>query len=167
MGSRITQIASRSLSVAGWMAKQLSLLKADELLKFGFGQNRYAEFLGLVVFGAGVGADDDIVGFFADGATELAAMLQDKFGGFFAAAVFEGPGEDEGFPGEFLAFDFTFFGGGTDSRGVKFLDQLAVGRLAEKFDDALADLRANLGDFLQFLRLGFFQFFERAEIFSK
>src|SRR5258708_31933378 len=106
MGSRISQIASRSLSVAGWMAKQASLLKADELLKLGFGEDGYTEFFGFVVFAARVGADYDVVGFFADGAAELAAVLLHEFAGFFAATAFAGAGEDEGFAGLFLALDF-------------------------------------------------------------
>src|SRR6266481_927380 len=149
------------------MAKQLSLLKADELLKLGFGQNRHAKFLGFVVFGAGVGADDDVVGFFADGAAELAAMLLDEFAGFFAAAAFEGAGEDEGFSGEFLALDFAFLGGWADSSGLQLFDQLTIGGLAEEFDNGFADLRAYLGDFFQILGFGVRQFFQRTEILGE
>src|SRR4029077_1940680 len=129
--SRMAQIASRSLSVAGWMGKQLSLLQADELLKLGFGQNRHAQLLGLVVLGAGVGADYNVVGLFANGAAQLAAMLLHEFAGLFAAAAFQRPGEDERFTREFLAFDFTLFGGGAPSRGMKLFDQLAIGGFAE------------------------------------
>src|ERR1700676_4820384 len=100
------------------MAKQPSLFEADELLKLGFSKHGDTEFLGLVVFGARVGADDDIVGLFANRSAELAAMLEDEFARFFAAAAFEGAGEDERFSGEFLAFDFALFGGGADARGV-------------------------------------------------
>src|SRR5258708_17428644 len=119
MGSRISQIVSRSLSVAGWMAKQASLLRSDEFFKFGFGEDGYTEFFGFVVFGARVRADYDVVGFFADGAAELAAMLLYEFAGFFAAAVLEGAREDEGFSGEFLALDFAFLGGLADSPGFQ------------------------------------------------
>src|SRR5260370_736127 len=136
------------------MAKQASLLKSDEFFKFGFGEDGYTEFFGFVVFGARVRADDDVVGFFADGAAELAAVLLDKFAGFFAAAVFEGAGEDEGFPGEFLALDFAFLGGWAGSGGVQLFDQLAVGGLAEEFDDGFAVLRASLGVFFQIVGLG-------------
>src|ERR1700757_1599519 len=157
MGSRISQIASRSLSVAGWMAKQASLLLADELFKFRFGEDGYAEFLSLIVLRPRVDADYNIVSFLADGAAELATVLLDEFPGFFAAAAFERAGEHERFAREFLAFDFTFFGGGSDSRGVKLLNQLTVGRFTEKFHDAFADLGTNLGDPFQIFRFCFFQ----------
>src|SRR6266403_2769196 len=99
MGSRISQIVSRSLSVAGWMAKQASLLKSDEFFKFGFGEDGYTEFFGFVVFGARVRADYDVVGFFADRAAEFAAVLLHEFACFFTATVFEGAGEGEGVAG--------------------------------------------------------------------
>src|SRR5258706_12171104 len=137
MGSRISQIVSRSLSVAGWMAKQASLLKSDEFFKFGFGEDGYTEFFGFVVFGARVRADYDVVGFFADGAAELAAVLLDKFAGFFAAAALEGAGEDEGFPGEFLALDFAFLGGLGGSPGFQPFFYLAVGGLSGGFGECL------------------------------
>ena len=104
------------------MAKQLSLLTANEFFELGFGENGHAEFLGFVVLGAGVGADHNVVGLLADGATEFAAMLLDDFAGFLTAAALEGAGEYEGFSGEFLTFDFAFFGGRANSGGVKFLD---------------------------------------------
>src|SRR5258708_22355848 len=140
IGSRISQIASRSLSVAGWMAKQASLLKSDEFFKFGFGEDGYTEFFGFVVFGARVRADDDVVGFFADGAAELVAVLLDKFAGFFAAAVFEGAGEDEGFPGEFLALDFAFLGGLADSPRLPLFYQPAGVRVPQEIDHCFAVL---------------------------
>src|SRR5271157_1176022 len=119
-----------------------SLFDANEFFKFGFGEHGYAEFLRFAVLGAGVGTDDDVVGFLADRTAEFAAMLQHQLAGFFPAAVFERAGEDERFPGKFLAFDFAFFGGGANSRGVESLNQLAVGRFAEKLHNALADLGA-------------------------
>src|SRR6267142_4949061 len=99
----MAQMASRSLSVAGKIPKQPSLFQADQFFKFGFGEDRHAQFFGLVIFGAGVGTDDDVVGFLADGAAELAAVLLDELAGFFTAAVLESAGEDERFPCEFLA----------------------------------------------------------------
>src|SRR5258708_34248817 len=135
IGSRISQIASRSLSVAGWMAKQASLIKSDEFFKFGFGEDGYTEFFGFVVFGARVRADDDVVGFFADGAAELAAVLLDEFACFFTATVFEGSGKDEGFSGEFLALDFAFLGGWAGSRGVQLFGRLSGCGLPEEIGD--------------------------------
>jgi len=41
-----------------------------------------------------------VVGFFAYGAGDFGAVLHYLLGGFFAAAVGEGSGEDEGFAGE-------------------------------------------------------------------
>src|SRR5208282_3149675 len=62
-------------------------LQPEELLEFGFRQNRHSQFFRLLVFGAGVGADYDVVGFLADGAGNFAAVLEDEFAGFFAAAI--------------------------------------------------------------------------------
>src|SRR5271168_2541932 len=106
-----------------------SLLRREKLFEIGFGEDGDAEFFGFVVFGAGVGADDDVVGFFGDGGGEFAAVLLDEFAGFFAGAIGEAASEDEGFAGELLAFDFAFFGGGVDAGFVQPLDELAIGGL--------------------------------------
>src|SRR5260221_9679479 len=101
------------------MAKRASLLGADELFKFRFGEDSDAEFLGFVIFGAGVRADDDIVGLLANRTTQLAAMLLDKFARFLAAAAFQCAGEDERFASELLTLDFTLLGRRADSRGMQ------------------------------------------------
>jgi hypothetical protein len=44
------------------------LAGAGQLVEFGFCKDGDAEFLGFVIFRSGVGADDDVVRFLADGA---------------------------------------------------------------------------------------------------
>ena len=90
-------------------------LEAEKFFEIGFGEDSDAEFLGFVVFGAGVCADYHVVGFFAYGAGNFAAVLEDEFAGFFAGTVIEAAGEDKGFAGQSLAFDFALFGGGTNA----------------------------------------------------
>jgi hypothetical protein len=47
----------------------------EEFLEFGFGKGGYTQFLGFIGFGAGIGTNDDIVGFFADRTGDFAAVL--------------------------------------------------------------------------------------------
>ena len=74
-------------------------------------------------------------------------MLLDEFGGSFARAVSEAAGEDEGFAGEFLAFDDALFCGGLDAVFVELPDDFLVLRLGEKFGDAGSDFGADFADF--------------------
>src|SRR5580704_7115716 len=137
---------------------------AKQFLEFGFGEDGDAEFFGFVVFRAGVGADDDVVGFFADGAGEFAAVLLDEFGGGFAGAVGEAAGEDEGFAGEFLAFDDALFGGWLDAVFVELLDDFLVGRFGEEFGDAGCDLGTDFADFKKLFFGCGGEFIERGEM---
>ena len=73
-------------------------------------------------------------------------MLVDEFGGFFAGALGEAAGEDEDLAGEFLAFDFALFDGGAHAGFVELLDNVAIGGLGEKFDDAAGDFGADFAD---------------------
>ena len=64
----------------------------------GFVEDGDAQGFGFVEFGAGVGADDHVAGFLADGAAGFAAVRGDEGFGFFAAAIRERAGEDERLP---------------------------------------------------------------------
>src|SRR5208337_2825247 len=128
-------------------------LQAEELLEFGFGEDGDAEILGFVVFGAGIGADYDVVGFLADGAGNFAAVLEDEFAGFFAAAIGQPAGEDEGLSGELLAFHFTLFRGRAHSLIAQLLDNFAVRGFGEKLRNTSSHLRPHLRHILQFFRL--------------
>jgi hypothetical protein len=133
----------------------------EELIEFVLSEDGDAEFLGFIVFGARVGADDDVVGFLADGAGNFAAVLLDEFGGGFARAVGETAGEDEGFAGEFLALDDALFGGWFDTVLVELFDDLLIGRFGEKFGDAGCDFWADFADFEQLFFCGRGEFIER------
>src|SRR5580704_6580768 len=140
---------------------------AKQFLEFGFGEDGDAEFFGFVVFRAGVGADDDVVGFFADGAGEFAAVLLDEFAGFFAGAIGEAASEDEGFSGELLAFDFALFGGGMHAGFVKLFDELAIRWLGEEFDNGGGNFGADFVHCLKLLFLCGGQLFQRGKLFGK
>ena len=111
-----------------------------------FGEDGNAEGFGFVEFGAGVGADDDVVGLFADRAGGFAAVFEDEALELFARAR-ERAGEDEGFPGEACAARGAARLGEAQTVFFETPQQVAVGFFRKKLGDAGGDAQADFGDF--------------------
>ena len=126
----------------------------EEFVEVGFGEDGDAEFFGFVVFGAGIGTDDHVVGFLADGAGNFPAMLLHQFRSFFAGASSEATGENEALPGKLVALHFALFRGGMDTDSVQLFNELAVRGLGEELDNRGCDLGA---DFMDGLKLFLFR----------
>ena len=106
-----------------------------------FGEDGDAQGFGLVVLGAGGGADDDVVGFLADRAGGLAAVLEDEAVELLARAR-EGAGEDERFPRKARAARGAAGLGEAEAVFFEALEQVAIGLFGEELGDARSDARA-------------------------